>query len=192
MTSNAKREDLRIVKTEKALTEAMFALLGRKPFGKITVYDLCDEALISRATFYTHYNDKYDLLRRCLLMIKDDVLEGTGPGARAGSEDCGGAEGAAGGIAGNINAYIERHKKMLANLLNDDDTELNGLLSVFLEEIGNPDSKDRSAMLTFCSGGLVNVLKWQAGKNFPPEDRRLTAIICDVVKTLMESVSALA
>lgn len=54
-------EDLRVVKTNRALYGAMLSLLGEKSFNKITVNDICKRALISRTTFYAHFDDKYDL-----------------------------------------------------------------------------------------------------------------------------------
>jgi len=56
---NFKKDDIRIIKTNKALVAAMFLLLENRKFAQITVNDLCEEAQISRATFYTHFRDKY-------------------------------------------------------------------------------------------------------------------------------------
>lgn len=54
-------EDLRIQKTRKALKQALIKLLSEKSFEKISVTDICKESSISRITFYTHYDHKYDL-----------------------------------------------------------------------------------------------------------------------------------
>lgn len=54
------RTDLRILKTHKALITAFFQLLEKKCFEDITVKELCDVALVRRATFYKHFADKYD------------------------------------------------------------------------------------------------------------------------------------
>lgn len=54
-------EDKRILKTKKNLKNSLVALLSEKPFEQITVKELCEVAQTSRITFYTHYNDKYDL-----------------------------------------------------------------------------------------------------------------------------------
>jgi len=52
--------DLRIQKTYKALTEAFLQLLKTKRFESITVNELCEVAMVRRATFYKHFADKYE------------------------------------------------------------------------------------------------------------------------------------
>lgn len=54
--------DKRILKTKKALKQTLMDLIKEKPFRKITVKEICDKANTSRITFYTYYDDKYDLL----------------------------------------------------------------------------------------------------------------------------------
>ena len=50
--------DLRIVKTHKALTDSFWQMLSEKKFEDITVNELCDRAMVRRATFYKHFADK--------------------------------------------------------------------------------------------------------------------------------------
>lgn len=52
--------DLRIQKTYMALTSTFIKLLEEKRFEDITVNELCDRAMIRRATFYKHFGDKYE------------------------------------------------------------------------------------------------------------------------------------
>ena len=66
-----KKEDLRIVKTKRAIKEALFKLIKEKGFERMTVQHIADEAMINRNTFYTHYLDKYDLMEK----ITDDYLK---------------------------------------------------------------------------------------------------------------------
>lgn len=57
-----KKVDLRVQKTRKALCEALWSLLNEKDFGKITITELCDRAMVRKATFYAHFSDKVELL----------------------------------------------------------------------------------------------------------------------------------
>jgi AcrR family transcriptional regulator len=54
------KTDLRIIKTHKALTDAFWQILGEKKFEEITVNELCDRAMVRRATFYKHFADKFE------------------------------------------------------------------------------------------------------------------------------------
>ena len=56
------KTDLRIIKTNKILFDALLKLMKKKNFEKIKISDICEEALINRSTFYAHYEDKYELL----------------------------------------------------------------------------------------------------------------------------------
>lgn len=61
-----KKLDLRVVKTLNALTEALYTLMCQKSLDEITVTEICDRAMIRKATFYKHFSNKYDLLRYML------------------------------------------------------------------------------------------------------------------------------
>ena len=60
------KEDLRVRRTKKLLADALKELMSEKPFEKIKVVDICEKALVHRATFYAHFEDKYQLLRYCM------------------------------------------------------------------------------------------------------------------------------
>lgn len=53
-------------RTDKAITQALISLLNRKPFEKITIQDILDETPVTRATFYAHYRDKYEIAEKML------------------------------------------------------------------------------------------------------------------------------
>lgn len=50
--------------TEKALSEALKQTMKRKPLQKITVSELTEQCGLNRKTFYYHFEDIYDLLKR--------------------------------------------------------------------------------------------------------------------------------
>ena len=69
-----KKKTLAARRTLKILTLALTQLLQEKPFEKITVIDLCERALIPRATFYNYFDDKYDLLQYHWESLKEELL----------------------------------------------------------------------------------------------------------------------
>lgn len=54
--------DRRVRRTQKALHEALIALLLEKNYDDLTVQEILDRANVGRSTFYTHFDDKDQLL----------------------------------------------------------------------------------------------------------------------------------
>jgi AcrR family transcriptional regulator len=59
---NQKKTDRRVERTRQLLRDALVALILEKGYQKITVQDIIDRANVGRSTFYSHYQDKEDLL----------------------------------------------------------------------------------------------------------------------------------
>ena len=50
-------------------------LLARRPIEQITVVEIVENCQVSRATFYRHFKDKYDVMNYYYKMIIDDYLD---------------------------------------------------------------------------------------------------------------------
>ena len=53
--------DLRTERTKRSIINAFIDLRAKKTLEKITVKELAELAYINKATFYSHYQDIYDL-----------------------------------------------------------------------------------------------------------------------------------
>ena len=53
--------DLRVQRTNRLLYDALRDLLCEKSLASIQVTEICERAMVRRATFYKHFSDKYDL-----------------------------------------------------------------------------------------------------------------------------------
>lgn len=51
-------------RTDRAIIDAMIRLLKTKSFENITVQNILDETPVTRATFYAHFHDKYEVAER--------------------------------------------------------------------------------------------------------------------------------
>ncbi len=67
-----KKKDIRIKRTQKLLSNALLSLINSHSFDSISVIDICEEAEVSRATFYVHFKDKYDLLAHVIKNVADE------------------------------------------------------------------------------------------------------------------------
>lgn len=143
--------------------EAMAKLLQLRNFNQITVNDLCEEAQISRATFYSHFADKYDLLKHWMMLKRPEIINQPNT-----YED----------IEKSVNDFVDLHAKTIKNILEDANSETSELLRDFilslLELPGDKSAKEppdaRSIVFAkFCAGGIFNYLLWQMNNKFPAE-----------------------
>lgn len=63
--------DRRVKYTRMVLKESFITLLEKKDISQISIKEICEDADINRATFYAHYNDQYDFLKK----IENEILE---------------------------------------------------------------------------------------------------------------------
>lgn len=70
-----KKVDPRVKRTRQMLVDGLVRLLETKDLNKITIQNITDEAALTRATFYLHYQDKVDFLNRSMLEIMDELVE---------------------------------------------------------------------------------------------------------------------
>ena len=66
-----KKEDRRVRRTKKLLTQALTQLLQEKQINEIPIKELTDLADMNRGTFYLYYKDMFDMLEK----IEDGMFE---------------------------------------------------------------------------------------------------------------------
>lgn len=67
--------DRRTRKTRAAISDAFWKLMQEKDFEEITIQDITDAADIHRATFYLHYQDKYDWLEKSITQLLQGLID---------------------------------------------------------------------------------------------------------------------
>lgn len=65
--------DLRVLKTRKAIIESFLELLAKKPYEEISVTEICKGALCSRNTFYLHFPYKEALYESIMDSYVEDI-----------------------------------------------------------------------------------------------------------------------
>lgn len=58
------KNNQRTQNTQNKIKDVLIELLWEKDINKITIQEICRKADINRTTFYTHYNDIYDLMQK--------------------------------------------------------------------------------------------------------------------------------
>lgn len=158
------KQDLRITKTQLALRQAMIELLHQKSFRKITVNDICREALTSRATFYAHFEDKYALLRYTMSCLRQELM----------------AQGEGDQLIRNYIEYMYDHKAMFRHLLEDEGMlELTRMLDLMLagnispvmagNHVMPPLNSRQEILIQYAVGGFIQLFHWLVRQNFRPD-----------------------
>src|SRR6266508_4858910 len=57
-------KNVRLRRTQKLLREALIELIEERGFDSLTIGELTERAMVSRAAFYRNYRDKYDLVEQ--------------------------------------------------------------------------------------------------------------------------------
>lgn len=68
--------DPRIIKTHRAIRNALIDVLQHKPFKDIAVQDILDAALVNRSTFYKYYSGKSSLAAAMIAEIREQYSQG--------------------------------------------------------------------------------------------------------------------
>lgn len=177
---NFKRQDIRAIKVEKALSDAMLTLLSNQKFGKITINGLCSEALISRATFYAYYTDKYNMLEYWLYKYQPYKLERHVPYKQA--EE-------------TTNRFVHENERVIVNLFDDANNETLEILSRYMlylldfanKEYANGEQRLRGIVLSnFYSGGIIYYLVWLIKNKFPPDVPAMNVYLYKLIEKMRE------
>lgn len=71
--------DLRVRRTRKWLQEALLSLMLEKPFTRISIAEITDQAQVSRPTFYLHYRNKEEVLEDYLDSMYKNFMDDMQP-----------------------------------------------------------------------------------------------------------------
>lgn len=68
-------ESKQVLRTRKLISQSLLELLRTHNFNDISVTDICEHAMITRATFYKYFEDKYHLMRSIMQDFKEIILD---------------------------------------------------------------------------------------------------------------------
>ncbi len=69
----AKKESRRVKMTKMILNESFLKSLAVKPLSRITIKEICEDADLNRSTYYAHFTDPYNQLKKLEADIMVDM-----------------------------------------------------------------------------------------------------------------------
>src|SRR5882757_2577048 len=70
--------NVRVRRTQKLLREALIELIEERGFEALTIGEMTERAMVSRAAFYRNYQDKYDLVEQIFEEAMSALLNAVG------------------------------------------------------------------------------------------------------------------
>lgn len=166
------KEDLRVTRTRRLLCNALFKLLENEPFEKISVIDICKEAMVHRATFYNHFSDKEELLEYAIDGIKESLFE-----VAVRKENYATSKEMYKSLIATVVNFVEENKPKILLIINKNSNEkiYELFLTTIKRSIAYLTSKNRykedfalpfNVLIDFVSGGITSIgLSWLQSKN---------------------------
>lgn len=177
--------DLRIQKTYLLLHNAFTQLLEEKRFENFTVNELCDLAMIRRATFYKHFADKYEYFSFYMRETVTDFQKNL-------SQEVlnSGVRGYLLHMSKELLRFMKQHDRLVRNVRESNMFPV--LLSILLEQIsldvvqilraeksGVMDKRKLEGTAAFYAGGLANTLFQMQKTGTQIDEEEFIGIISD-------------
>lgn len=140
--------------SQQQLSEAMFRLLGSKPFSAISVSELCREAAVSRQTFYSLFESKENVVTYTLMEHYCYIPE-TDDGSTCGNLRQ---------MCANYGEYVRSNAQMLRVLVENDIIYLlyDGLYDSLIQcgcFLGGMTPEVRAYAADFMAGGFTSIAR---------------------------------
>lgn len=180
MAEEMKKEDRRVRRTKKILTQALTELLQQKQVNEITVRELTDLADMNRGTFYLYYKDIYDMLEK----IQDEMFEKLNAifAVREGEEVTEQTK----PILLDLFRFIEENQEMCRVLLspNGDMNFLHRLnevlrekcLHLYVDSQPVSNEEDFDYRYTFVVYGCAGIIRAWVGRNCPEKPEQMAEL----------------
>ncbi|MEY8441043.1 TetR/AcrR family transcriptional regulator [Lactobacillaceae bacterium 24-114] len=158
---------MRVTRTVRDFQNALLTLLESNSFERLTVDQICKEALLHRSSFYRYFRDKYDLLEQTLNAQLNQLID------KSDTED---------DLIQQLIYYVGDHKNIFRHLASEDahsslyvemmriinqimmerrQEKSDDLIIKLLQEADDPE------MLAYgLSGALIGVFYWWQSKNY--------------------------
>ena len=180
-------EDLRVQRTYLLLKNALLGLLAKKSFDEIKVNDICNLAMIHRTTFYSHFQDKYDLLEYCVKNIEQELTEKINTTQYSNSKEF------YTNLVMSLLEYISENKKMFKSVLkNNFDNSVNKIfMNTCINYITDMLEKEKDQgiyhktkipiIAQFYAGAVISTIVWWIKNDESLDEKELCNSIISLI-----------
>lgn len=173
-----------MLRTQRALTQALIDLVGKKRYERITIQNLLDRADVARSTFYAHYRGKDDLLLRSFERMLDGLDQGIAEDGSAGRRVAPARE-----LFHHVGALRSFHRalaraRMLDRLYQVGTRRLSAAIERRLAALPEPRGRDAlppAIVAEAAAGALFALLRWWIDQDAPFSPEQMDAMYHAIV-----------
>lgn len=170
--------DRRVKKSRKAIESALIKLMSEKDIEEITIDSIANLADVSRGTVYLNYQDKYDILEKCIDSEINKLVQSCIPPDVDDQK--------------NLNEqtlllrtfmYIESHSSIFITLFKSKGVQSfhNKLLTIIRDQMlsqvsltGINKDVNREIFTQFWAGAIIGLIEWWVKNSFPYSSEEIT------------------
>jgi len=176
----AKTRDIRVIRTQTALLEALEVILKTKKLTNVTITELCSVASINRNTFYYHYNNIIDFLDEHKQIVLNDLDEIPDVSSTHNKDNL-----------TEIIRCISHHPHFINIIISPNcDIDFSSQIfetaskktSVFLTDNGKKQSSRYKMLVSFCNAGSNAVMKDWVANGMKEKPEEISTLIWDAAK----------
>jgi len=181
-----KKEDRRVRRTRKLLTQALTELLQHKQVNEMTVTELTNLADVNRGTFYLYYKDIYDMIDR----IEDDLFTRLEDIIAHHEQEVATAETRP--VLLELYRFLEENQEMCRVLLSPNGDmnflhRLNGVLRekclrLYLQTGKTPDEQDFDYRYSFIVFGCAGMIRAWVNRNCPERPEQMADMTNQMIR----------
>jgi AcrR family transcriptional regulator len=188
------RGDLRVQRTRKLIDDALIEVTVEKGFAAVTVQDIVKRAGINRATFYRHYQDKFDLLDQHAQAIYQLADNAPDPARAPGGDTK--VEKTLLGVA-QVLDHVRGHAKFYRVMLGKNgDPEFVEKIRHYIQKriVGVlpesllADKNSADLFLSYVSSGSVGILSWWLEHGMPYSPEQMVSIVSRFIAAILATL----
>lgn len=177
--------DIRTERTRAMLVDAFERLTEKNAVEDVSVTQICELSTVRRATFYRHFEDKYDFYRYYLSTLTTKFLKSI----QGEAHDCMGLREYVESMHRQLIGFVDDHPAIAQNSLGK--TALAGSLDIMMRQIAEgievhaarefPDVRVPAHFASmFYSGAMLHTLRWWLQEGRPIDADELVASTTDL------------
>lgn len=173
-------ENFKVNRTTIAIYNTMLRLLSQRGFNEITVNDICQDAMVSRSTFYAHFKDKYHLILFFLEQERNQLGIVRGENIKE-------------NLYTMLRHFQAEEKVYQHLLLSQTNAELNNMITSHIQATVAytlkkviPEPEKLQVQTVLFSTGLAGSILWWIKENFPIEAEVFVEYLYEPLQRIVE------